>query len=87
MSYNPWLNDPPGTRTMSNTESTVERIEWTKWSNLRVLGLRGCGITIDIVTKVNKGRWDDVEVVGLNSDGMLVTEHEDVKMRNLRLTD
>ena len=87
LSYNLWLNDPPGTRTMSNTESTVERIEWAKWSNLRVLGLRGCGITIDIVTKVNKGRWDDVEVVGLNSDGMLVTEHEDVKMRNLHLTD
>ena len=66
LSYNPWLNEPPeGRVTFQTNQSTLERIEWAKWTQLRVLGLRACNISAEVVEKVNKGRWDEVEVVGV----------------------
>lgn len=77
LSYNPWLGylqvvgaDTAGTfkdqdSTLGN-ETVVERVEWSRLRQLRVLGLRDCGVGEGIVQKVNKGRWIDVEVVGVN---------------------
>ena len=46
-------------------ENLLERTEWTRWSSLKVLGLRECGVGKDILVKVNQGRWVDVEVIGV----------------------
>ncbi len=57
LSLNSWLGDP--------TESTLDRVEWKRWRQLRVLGLRECGVGPDIARIVNQSRWADVEVVGV----------------------
>ena len=46
-------------------ENLLERTEWTRWSRLRILGLRECGVGHEIVRRVNEGRWVDVEVIGV----------------------
>ncbi|CAL1704648.1 unnamed protein product [Somion occarium] len=51
-------------------ERMIERVEWSRWTRLKVLGLRECGIGENIVSKVNKGRWTDVEVIGVD-EGIL----------------
>ncbi|TBU65817.1 hypothetical protein BD310DRAFT_804092 [Dichomitus squalens] len=67
LSYNPWLNDPPGGKGHANVESTLDRIEWEKWARLQVLGLRMCNVPESIIARVNKGRLgDEVEIVGLD---------------------
>ncbi|KAI0709244.1 hypothetical protein C8Q76DRAFT_625928 [Earliella scabrosa] len=63
LSYNPWLNDPPGG---TDAETILDRIEWEKWARLRVLGLRECSCSEGIVARVNKGRFEeDVVVIGV----------------------
>lgn len=60
LSYNIWL---------AETVSKHVRIEWRKWRDLKVLGMRGCGISeVDsraLRGSVNKGRLTDVEIVFL----------------------
>jgi len=58
LSYNFWLNDAVGEAT-----NALERIEWSRWGHLQLLGLRGCYLSAGLLEKINKGRWDDVEVV------------------------
>ncbi|KAL7283394.1 hypothetical protein ACG7TL_002824 [Trametes sanguinea] len=88
LSYNPWLNEPPGGQVTENSESILQRIEWQKWARLTVLGLRGCDVGPDIVAKVNKGRWEEVEVV-MEEHRTFRTTMSDVEamMRSLRLSD
>ncbi|CAA7266379.1 unnamed protein product [Cyclocybe aegerita] len=61
LSYNSWLQHPG-----SNSLNSLERVEWPRWNNLRVLGLRGCYVSEEVLRKVNQGRWDDVEIVRYN---------------------
>ncbi|KAI0928419.1 hypothetical protein AcW1_005669 [Taiwanofungus camphoratus] len=61
LSFNPWLNDTSGT---IQGETVLERVEWTRWGRLKVLGLRNCGVKPEIVGRINEGRWVDVETVG-----------------------
>jgi len=58
LSYNHWLGQPEG-----QGVSMLDRVEWTRWIRLRILGLRDCYIPQDILQKVNRGRWDDVDIV------------------------
>ncbi|KAH9901392.1 hypothetical protein C8Q73DRAFT_742950 [Cubamyces lactineus] len=87
LSYNPWLNEPPGGQAgVENSETILQRIEWKKWARLRVVGLRGCEISSDIATRVNMGRWEQVEVV-MEEHPAFRTSMSDVEamMRSLRL--
>ncbi|KAI1795874.1 hypothetical protein LXA43DRAFT_970288 [Ganoderma leucocontextum] len=89
LSYNPWLNDPPGGKRLGNMESTLDRIEWEKWARLRVLGFRMCNVPISIVARVNRGRLgDDVDIVGLEEQtlGGSLSVVEGM-MKSLRLSD
>ncbi|RDB21261.1 hypothetical protein Hypma_011689 [Hypsizygus marmoreus] len=58
LSYNDWLR--PGS---SSAESTLDRVEWSRWNHLHILGLRECNVSSEMLVKLNRGRWDDVEVV------------------------
>jgi len=62
LSFNPWLNTDGGTG-----DAIITRVEWSRWSRLRMLGLRGCEVGTGFVRQLNKGRWVDVEVVGVDS--------------------
>ncbi|KAG6816440.1 hypothetical protein H0H87_005995, partial [Tephrocybe sp. NHM501043] len=57
LSYSAWLS------TTDDSDRAFERVEWRRWSSLRVLGLRECAVSSAVLGKVNAGRWDDVEVV------------------------
>ena len=57
LSYNRWLGQT------EEGISTLDRVEWTRWIHLRILGLRDCHVPEDIMKKVNRGRWDDVAIV------------------------
>jgi len=58
LSYNAWLS--PGS---DNAEQMLERVDWGRWNYLRILGLRECHVSSEMLVKLNRGRWDDVEVV------------------------
>ncbi|KAF5380892.1 hypothetical protein D9615_004027 [Tricholomella constricta] len=58
LSYNTWLGLKSG-----SAEKILDRVEWSRWSHLRVLGLRECHVSIGMLVKLNRGRWDDVEIV------------------------
>jgi hypothetical protein len=58
LSYNNWLSP-----TSRDASTILERVEWSRWSRLRVLGLRNCLVSNEMLQKLNKGRWDDVRVV------------------------
>ncbi|THH33883.1 hypothetical protein EUX98_g198 [Antrodiella citrinella] len=70
LSYNLWIGQP---KIFGNTgeggETLLERTEWSRWSRLRVLGLRECGVSRKIAARVNQGRWVDVEVIGIIDQG------------------
>ncbi|KAG6868234.1 hypothetical protein C0993_005934 [Termitomyces sp. T159_Od127] len=57
LSYNAWLC------AAADSERALARVEWGRWHDLRILGLRGCAVSSTILGKLNRGRWDDVEVV------------------------
>ena len=58
LSYNTWL-----TSTSRDAPKILERVEWGRWKCLRVLGLRECFVSDEMLQKLNKGRWDDVELL------------------------
>lgn len=62
LSYNTWLN--------STSRDALARVEWSRWNCLRVLGLRECFVTCEMLQKLNKGRWDDVQVVGGDTESI-----------------
>jgi len=77
LSYNPWLGylqlvgaDAAALSkdqfSAAGNETIVERVEWGRWRQLRVLRLSNCGVGESIIQKVNKGRWVDVEVFGVH---------------------
>lgn len=51
LSYNGWI------------EETFDTVAWSKWKDLKVLGIRGCELESTSIDKVNDGRWDEVEIV------------------------
>ncbi|KAG5653834.1 hypothetical protein H0H81_010107 [Sphagnurus paluster] len=55
LSYNTWLG--PG------AETILERVPWSRWNHLHILGMRECHVSSRMLGELNKGRWDDVEVV------------------------
>ncbi|KAI0670376.1 hypothetical protein C8Q78DRAFT_1079349 [Trametes maxima] len=87
LSYNPWLNEPPGGKGTEHSGTIVQRVEWQKWARLRVLGLRGCDVPKDVAEKVNRGRWEDVEIV-TEEHKAFRTSMSDVMamMKSLRIT-
>ncbi|KAJ7685298.1 hypothetical protein DFH06DRAFT_1357343 [Mycena polygramma] len=57
LSHNIWL------ATEKEARESLDKVQWSRWHQLRILGLKGCHIPADVLGKVNKGRWDDVRVV------------------------
>ncbi|KAJ7774946.1 hypothetical protein B0H16DRAFT_1713391 [Mycena metata] len=57
LSYNTWLVAEADAR------ERLGKIQWSRWHQLRILGMRGCHVPTATVAEVNKGRWDDVHVV------------------------
>ncbi|KAJ7046903.1 hypothetical protein C8F04DRAFT_213816 [Mycena alexandri] len=57
LSYNTWLVAEAEAR------ERLGKVQWSRWHQLRILGIRGCHVPTAIVVEVNKGRWDDVQVV------------------------
>ena len=58
LSYNIWLG-----LTSADAPKRLNRVEWNRWNNLRVLGMRECVVSEEMLRKLNQGRWDDVEIV------------------------
>ena len=57
LSFNSWLKDPDLSRAI------LEKINWDKWNDLGVLGLRSCSVHQDTLDRVNQNRWTDVQIV------------------------
>ncbi|KAF9469152.1 hypothetical protein BDZ94DRAFT_1243810, partial [Collybia nuda] len=57
LSYNTWLDDT------SKDLNPFERVDWGRWSYLRILGLRACYISDELQIRVNQSRWDDVDII------------------------
>jgi hypothetical protein len=57
LSYNAWLVAE------KEAQDRLGKLQWSRWHQLRTLGLRGCHVPADLTVEVNKGRWDDVQVV------------------------
>ncbi|KAF8163379.1 hypothetical protein B0H34DRAFT_652178, partial [Crassisporium funariophilum] len=58
LSYNYWLEEGD-----SESIRSLDRVEWLRWSHLKVVGLRGLCNRENMLQKINQGRWDDVEIV------------------------
>jgi hypothetical protein len=58
LSYNTWLSQGS-----DSAEKILDRVDWSRWNYLRILGLRECHVSSGMLLKLNRGRWDDVEVV------------------------
>lgn len=91
LSFNPWLNQNVAGKAIleeESEESIVRRVEWSRWTRLRVLALRECGVKEDLIPFVNGSRWVDVEIIGLQSKDAMVSsrvQHVGLRMRNMRL--
>jgi len=57
LSFNTWLE------LEAEAEKFLLRVDWTRWSHLRVLRLRKCPLSKATHEMLNRGRWDDVEVI------------------------
>ncbi|KAI0273729.1 hypothetical protein BC834DRAFT_855267, partial [Gloeopeniophorella convolvens] len=58
VSFNEWLGQPAW-----GEEKALERVAWSRWEYLKVLGCRASGVTREELKKVNEGRWEDVTIV------------------------
>lgn len=58
LSYNSWLKDP-------SVESyrSFERIDWLRWGHLKILGLRECYTTQELLRKMEEGKWGDLDII------------------------
>jgi len=57
LSFNSWLKDPDLSRAI------LGKVDWDKWSDLDVLGLRSCSVHQDALDRVNQNRWTDVQII------------------------
>jgi len=57
LSFNSWLKDPDLSRAI------LGMVDWDKWSDLDVLGLRDCSMHRDALDRVNQYRWTDVQII------------------------
>ena len=57
LSFNSWLRDPDRSRAVLGV------VNWDKWGDLGVLGLRSCSVYQDTLDRVNQNRWVDVQIV------------------------
>ncbi|TFK30014.1 hypothetical protein FA15DRAFT_630848 [Coprinopsis marcescibilis] len=58
LSYNDWLSSPS-----IETLRSWDRIDWSRWRELKDLGLRGSNMPKNMLDKVNQGRWEDVDII------------------------
>ncbi|KAF5358457.1 hypothetical protein D9756_001487 [Leucocoprinus leucothites] len=76
VSYNSWLGANFGSESQGGLgepqpprDPTIKaivdlgRVDWPRWSHLKVLGFRGNYIPENFARDVNEARWDDIEVV------------------------
>lgn len=57
LSFNSWLKDT------NRSHSILGMVNWDKWNDLDVLGLRGCSVREDTLDRVNQHRWVDVRII------------------------
>jgi hypothetical protein len=41
----------------------LSRVDWRRWRDLQLLGLRDCNVSLGDLKQVNEGRWSDVEII------------------------
>jgi len=58
LSFNTWL-----AHMSIETVKNIERIDWERWAQLRILGWRDCTIPDGMLTNLNRRRWDDIELM------------------------
>ena len=58
LSYNIWLRELDG-----EGYRNFERIEWQRWKHLKVLGLRECYVTDELLSRVEDGKWGGIDVI------------------------
>ncbi|KAF9053800.1 hypothetical protein BDZ89DRAFT_1153491 [Hymenopellis radicata] len=58
LSCNSWLHpsDPEAAK-------ILDRVPWSRWKGLEVLGMRECHLDDSLMKRINHGRWDDVQIV------------------------
>ncbi|TFL07461.1 hypothetical protein BDV98DRAFT_557902 [Pterulicium gracile] len=54
LSYNTWL---------AESSPALNKVPWSKWRRLEILGSRGCSVGAETVKRINEGRWDDVRII------------------------
>ena len=58
LSFNSWLNC-----SAERSRAILGRVNWDGWTELGVLGLRGCPVHQDTLDQVNQSRWVDVQIL------------------------
>ncbi|KAJ3551006.1 hypothetical protein NMY22_g68 [Coprinellus aureogranulatus] len=58
LSFNDWLERPT-----IETEKSLARVDWSRWSQLQTLGWRTYPMPDTLRTRINKGRWDDIAII------------------------
>jgi hypothetical protein len=58
LSYNSWLKDPS-----DDGYGSFERIDWSRWGYLKVLGLRDCYATQKLLQRIEEGKWGDLSII------------------------
>ena len=57
LSFNSWLD------CQDRSYTILGMINWDKWNDLSVLGLRGCSVHQVTLDRVNRNRWEDVLIL------------------------
>ena len=57
LSFNSWLKD------LDLSRGILGMVNWDKWNDLDVLGLRSCSVHQDALDRVNQNRWTDVQII------------------------
>lgn len=58
LSFNDWLKTPSW-----GEERAMQRVAWRRWTHLRILGCRGCGLDNEVLKDVNMNPWIDVQII------------------------
>jgi len=58
LSYNSWLKDPN-----EDGYGSFERIDWSRWGHLKILGLRECYATQELLQRIEEGKWGGLSII------------------------
>jgi hypothetical protein len=58
LSYNSWLKDPS-----VEGYGSFERIDWLRWGHLKILGLRDCYATRELLQRIEEGKCGGLSII------------------------